>query len=397
MTIVAAYRFDDRAIFVSDFRMTDRTGQSDTSLKFIDLDGRLGLFLSGSVKLWSIAIEKVKPRMSEITIDNIFDEDAPLVDELTYVAWGNPKLSTSRAIGFIIDDMNKKNVMFKIELKSGERAHITPLLENTCDVIGSGAYIPNIKSRISSRVQKAVANSGIDLFQLAIEMRSEIQLLLKESGVTSFRKLGISPYMCLSSIAGSHFLIRGEEIQGGTFSDQQAPTDHLYQFIKDCNGNLVLQNLNTNTTLSVRTLNDVQGIDEREIFDPEGMSGDSDLIDQYPDADHIYIFHQWVITSGKEEEMHVDVYRSIKKIDFVDIGNGIRLCKSNEPIINVLEEVPIIELQNYEDCRDVFIDSLLNSDAEFQAELSPERLFDHSWLSQYMPNYDQFYTKNIFE
>lgn len=58
MTLHAVYRFnDDRAIFLSDFRLTE-TGsiQSDSSFKFFSDDEKLGLFLSGDVDLWKAVL-----------------------------------------------------------------------------------------------------------------------------------------------------------------------------------------------------------------------------------------------------------------------------------------------------------------------------------------------------
>lgn len=393
MTIAAAYRFDDRAIFVSDFRMTDATGQSDTSLKFVDLDRRLGLFLSGSVGLWLKAIPKINEIMSEVTIDNILDNEGPFVQELTFVAWANPNASISRAIGFIIDDQNRRNQLFLLELRPGERASISLIQTNSCVVIGSGSRLPDIKRRITTRIERAVTIFGMDLYKLAGEMRTEIQQTLKDSGAGSFRKLGISPYMNLSSIAGSHFLIRGEEIQGGKFSDNAAPTKHFYSFIKDDSGNLILQNLCTGSTLSVNNLNGVQELNERKTFDPEGMSEDLDPSELYPDADHVYLLHQWVTQYDKEKNGKIlgAVYRSLKKIDFIDVGNGVRLCKASEPFINVHEEVSLAELKKYADCRDIYIENLLQSEVDFHTELSEKRLFDHTWLSQFIPNYNELY------
>lgn len=66
MTIVAAYRFDDTCVYVSDFRTTNRLEGNktfhDTCLKFTDIDQRLGLFLAGDVTFWKETI----PKISEI-------------------------------------------------------------------------------------------------------------------------------------------------------------------------------------------------------------------------------------------------------------------------------------------------------------------------------------------
>jgi hypothetical protein len=42
MTIVAVYRIDDRAIFLSDFRNTSNGNHTDVSLKFINIGNEIG-------------------------------------------------------------------------------------------------------------------------------------------------------------------------------------------------------------------------------------------------------------------------------------------------------------------------------------------------------------------
>ena len=79
MTIIAAYRFhDDRVIFVSDFRLTEGKRQADVAMKFYPIDERIGLFLSGDVELWKNTIDNQRGMFSQITTDNVLDEDGPL-------------------------------------------------------------------------------------------------------------------------------------------------------------------------------------------------------------------------------------------------------------------------------------------------------------------------------
>jgi hypothetical protein len=386
MTIIAMYRFEDSAIFVSDFRTTlGGEIQYDVMLKFIDYDKRLGLFLSGDVDFWKSVLPKINQRLDEITIENIDDPDGPLREELKFGAYTGLGRARARAVGFIIDHESKVNRMFQIDLSPGEAATWEEISPNTGVVIGSGAYLHRVQLRVENAARKAVYDFGMDYYRIADNVRKEIDNCLRDAGAGSHIKLGISPYMCLSSLVGGHFMIRGEEVMGEQYDMKGPPRKFHYQFIAKEDETLALQDIIGGVEHKVYNFNTSTDVETYEIFDPEWKASPSfDISEVYTGQDIIFLLYQWV--THHDEDNIYNVYRSIKKIEFIEVPKRGRIQKSEFLIVNHLD-VPIPIGETYLDCRDVYFELYPEKEIEFQNDISEGKLFDDKWLSEHIIDY----------
>lgn len=391
MTIAAVYRIDDRAIFISDFRNTHNKNQTDVSLKFINIGEKMGLFLSGDALFWQRIIPLLEQCITSVTIDNVISNEGILYETISNAFWHQQPVIKTRAIGFVIDDSNKTNILFYIDLVPGIGVQILPIGENSCCVIGSGSLIPHIEDRLSKRVNndiKTFGNDNLNLYRLADGMRREVQNALVAIGSSSFKKLGISPYMALHSLAGSHFIIRGEEIEGETFSQYEHISYH-YSFFNDKNEIILVDHIN-NKRLVVNNIINLQDALAGDQFDPEHITDGLNIEQNFKDKDFVYVFHQWV----SQEDNQIIVYRSIRRIDFVELTKEIRIEVSTDPVVN-LEKFPIEHHYLFPDCRDQFFFVKNDEDDIFMAELDKNKLFNNNWLSSYIDNYySTFYLKS---
>ncbi|MGO4734292.1 hypothetical protein [Paenibacillus sp. 2KB_22] len=384
MTVIAMYRFDDSAIFVSDFRTTLRDGtQYDVMLKFIDYDKRLGLFLSGDVGFWKSVLPKIEKRLSEITLRNIDDPDGPFREELKFGAYTGLGRSRARALGFIIE--GKDNRMFQVDLIPGGAALWGDIPPNSGVVIGSGGHLYRIQARIENAVRHTVKDIGMDYYSIADSVRREITDSMRDAGTGSYGKLGISPYMCLSSLVGGHFMIRGEEVKGTHYDTDGPPRKFRYQFIRNTDDTLVLRDLSEGVEHKVYNFNTSDNVENYEIFDPEGKTLPAfDITETLSERDHVFLFHQWV-TYHEEDDIY-NVYRSVKKIEFVEVPGRGRIQKSSTPIIFHRDFDPSIG-ERYLDCRDVYIELNPGKEQGFEKEIDESLLFNDSWLADHIVNY----------
>lgn len=385
MTIVAAYRIDDRAIFLSDFRNTSNGTQTDVSLKFINIGSDIGLFLSGDALFWQNNLHLLQEVSSEVTFTNVLEMDGPLYEAASNAFWNRQPSIRTRAIGFIIDNESRSNIMFWIDMRPGIGVKILPLEEGRALVIGSGALLKNIEVRINERIRHDREFYGDDLYKLARCMREEVQQTLVAHGFSSFRKLGISPYMAIHSLAGSHFMIRGENIQGEVISEKTY-FKYNYSFVRDESTKKVIfiDHIN-DTRLFINDITNLEDALEGDLFDPQQLATGFDPEEAFQNHNFVYLFHQWLIKN--EEDETIDVYRSIKRISFNTINNtGTRLSESTSPVIAV-EEFSSQQLVKFPDCRDQFFVLSEDDDNRFMEELNEDRLFDHQWLSSYINQY----------
>ncbi|KAF6558331.1 hypothetical protein G9G63_25730 [Paenibacillus sp. EKM202P] len=384
MTVIAMYRFDDSAIFVSDFRTTLGDGtQYDVMLKFIDYDKRLGLFLSGDVGFWKSVLPKVENRLSEITLGNIDDPDGPFREELRFGAYTGLERSRARALGFIIE--GKNNRIFQVDLTPGGAAIWEEIPQYSGVVIGSGGHLYRIQARIENAARHTVMNFGMDYYRIADSVRREIGDCMRDAGAGSYMKLGVSPYMCLSSLVGGHFMIRGEEVEGTQYDTDGPSRPFSYQFIRKTDHTLVLRDLIEGVEHKVYNFNTSDDVDNYEVFDPERKTLPSfDITETLSEKDHVFLFHQWV-TYYKEDEMY-NVYRSVKKIEFIEVPGRRKIQKGSAPIISH-RDFPSPIGERYIDCRDVYIELNPDKEEEFEKDMDESLLFDDSWLANHIFNY----------
>lgn len=402
MTLHAVYRFDDCAIFLSDFRLTEAGSiQSDSSFKFFSDDEKLGLFLSGDVDLWKVVLQRFNEISPNINLENILNDDGVFKQHLIDCALSNPQYSMARAIGFLVDDIKKENILFQVEISPGNGAIINLIAKNTCHLIGAGPLIPNLKEKIVQRIQKDIDFFGMDLYQLADGMRKETIDVIKSCGGTAFSKFGISPVMFISSLAGSHFIIRGEELTTGKYSDNTSPILAKYAFTTNPQKQKVLIEYNDDLQTREVVLQDIQhiiGNSIQEKFDPEQHEQFFDPIKEFPNRSFIHLFHQWVVPANSGANTNV-IYRSIKKINIIEVGSSGNKFKVLNPLEATAEgiEVSKEELTLYPDSRDNYILIDESLEKKFEDLVKSASLFNHELLIRYIPNYEEILYKGTME
>ena len=389
MTLIATYRLDDSAFYVNDFRVTMQQTfrQYDVSFKFNDFDGRLGLFLAGDVNLWKDVIAKIPSIMSNVSTDNILDQYGPFAQGVTQEVQTHSKIMFGRsgAIGFLIDDEKKINVQFVLDLYPGQGCLVKNVPLNSCVVIGSGSVIPNIETYIEERFKKDYESYGYAPYELVCGMRNEIQSLLTKAGSSSFSKLGISPCMAVSTLVGSHFMIRGEEINGKTVVNDQM-YKYSFSFERDSDGNIILKDSINNTKQIVNDINKMNNNIHGEIFDPQLLTEETDIAERFLDANKVYLIDQWVVSNRENF-----IWRSVDIITFIDF-KGKRICNPERRRIaySLISNIDKSELGRYGEGKKHYF--TLNEDQSNNFEENIQnKLYDHDWLLKMVPNYNEIY------
>ncbi|MCU4819322.1 hypothetical protein OCF43_26255 [Bacillus cereus] len=392
MTIISMYRIDDRAIFLSDFRTSSNGNQTDVALKFINIGEHIGLFFSGDARFWERCVAPLQEVGEFVTLNNVLEMEEPFCREIREIFWEQQPSIRSRAIGFVIDNETQENVLFSIDAWPGTGVRIEPIEENSCLVIGSGSLIDNLELRIGQRISYEIEQNGVDLYHLATSMRQEVQSALNAYGTSSYRKLGISPYMALHSLAGSNFMIRGEQIEGEVITEDD-DFNYSYSFERDTETDeVVLVDTVNEERIVISNIMDLENVLDGVPFDPQGLTTGFDPEVAFPDNEFVYRFHQWVVKD--DDIIGPFVYRSITKISFVilDENTNLRVCKYSAPIIKV-EDESLEDIDFYPDCRDQYFTVSNSRDEEFNRDLDEENLFNHEWLSLFIDNYySVFYT-----
>lgn len=386
MTIIATYRFDDKAIFINDFRVTIRSvnaskTQADLSMKFVPIDGKIGMFLAGDVDFWKMAIEEITRQASDISIENILDPSAPfnmLLNAVT-LRFGR-RTGKSGAIGFIVDQVQKKNVQFNIEIVHGQGAMLEETPNYQITIMGSGKTIPNIKQELEVFFRKNLSKYNNDFYKIGYYFWIEVKKMIQQCGSLAYEKLGISPYMAKSSLVQDSFCLHGEEISGGYHSDRGS-YEYNYSLLKDGNGQIIFFDHFNQEKLKVVEIMGTTPNMEEVIFDPEKVTQGVDPSQLFPGRDYIYLLHQWVIAENKT------VYRSLKKIKFT---KDKFLCMPLEPIIMVIDVDDEKEMQRYIDCRDQYFELDQEKSELFDSLVTAENLFNHELLALYICNYSNF-------
>jgi len=404
MTIHAVYRFDDEsAIFVSDFRVTEKNNQADISYKFFSEDENLGLFLSGDVGLWKQILENFKKVAAEINVNNICEDDGVFKEYLLNYAF-DPKYSIAKAIGFVISKNNedKKNVIFQIEVIPLCGVSIQPINSNTFLSIGAGPSIPHLESRVVHKIKRDMKYFGMDYYQLAIGMRQEIISTIKLCGASSFSNFGISPFMSVSSLVGTHFVIRGEDIALSKYSNSSSPIFAKYSFTTNMLGDIVIVIYNSNREvideILLKDINSLTSVKSQKIFDPEQLEIAFDPAVEFSEHPFVYLLHQWVIPSNDFFESNT-VYRSIKKIKLVDINFGNSVFKITCPLNPVIKEIKVSDedIVLFPDSRDHYFLIDIALEKKFDEEISQDTLFNHQFLNNYIDDYSIHMYKGIID
>ena len=179
MTMIVSYSFGEKAIFISDYRLTlNKNFKYDNTLKFIDIDKNIGLFMSGKVQYWRFLLKEIKNTYKDININNILDKNGPFREALITAAlkeWNG----ISRASGYIINEKQKINKQFYIKATAGSGCILEETKPNSPYIFGSGRSIPNIKNKITEIINWYQKNGEDDLYIIGSGIRSCIKNWIK--------------------------------------------------------------------------------------------------------------------------------------------------------------------------------------------------------------------------
>src|SRR5699024_10244377 len=108
------------------------------------------LFLAGDVQYWKVTIPKISEMINLVTVGNILDTEGvfkQIIDSSAFKHTGG----RSSAIGFMIDDITKKNIQFNIEINHRIGSVLNELPNNKFIINGSGTKSPKLTTRIEKR------------------------------------------------------------------------------------------------------------------------------------------------------------------------------------------------------------------------------------------------------
>ncbi|OMD35134.1 MULTISPECIES: hypothetical protein [Paenibacillus] len=385
MTILAMYRWENNAVFVSDFRVSyDGKNQVDVLSKFITFDNRLGIFTAGNLELWKGAVPIIQSVMREVTMDNVAEE-GPLQLALTRytesipTARDKPRLKYG-GIGFMLDEETGTNIVFSLEGEASRGLRITPL-EDGCIVMGSGKNIPMIEDRLGAVLNQHKAEQPDNVPEIESKLKGEVTDYITRCGASAYRKLGISPVFATSRLAAGGFNMTGIETHGGSFSTYGPPRRYHYSFQR-IDGQMVLQNHLTNRVIVVNEIKDYSDSEVDVLFDPLGLMGG---VDPIPCAvgDTVYFMNQWV----EDDFLDRTVYKT-----GIFYFKGQPMCNPNyQQLANIImEELDNPEAVPYVNTGDIGLIIPAEKCSSFEAGISTQ-ILNHTWMAEHITNYDKFY------
>lgn len=269
MTIIAAYPSECGVVFVSDFRVTFRDGtQKDRCIKFIEVEGKMGLFLSGDTSFWKRAIPRIAAAMEQMTTENIFALDGPLNQLLNEEAI-NHTGKRAGAIGFLLGTPVNETIFTAI-ITPQLHCELRQVVTNEPIVLGKGGDIPNIHQIIKNSFQSYAKYYESDLFLIGAGIRTEILTKL-QSIDNGFEKFGISPTMVVSRLKDGDFIVCGEERTGFKLSRGEC---HLFKYNYESNdaGKITIVDSVTDEVFSLVNIDEISTDTEGGEFDPEKLS-----------------------------------------------------------------------------------------------------------------------------
>lgn len=348
MTIASVYRFQNKAMFVHDLRLTlDKNTQIDAIDKFYSLGECIGLFLAGSNEKWSKALLKLEENLENEDFFQRFQKGANLkIDDIkeyflrAIESTEDNKCNRAGALGFIVDSENKTNHVFKIDGYFGKGCLIEEIEHNNLEVIGSGSFIPKIKDHLQALCEGFSKNDSLNITNAVKLFSTEIKNILDRSGASSFEKLGISPIFISSILVDDSFMLQGGKVQGRNFSSVRDFT-YGFEIKKNCTNELVVKDFSNESEITIKNIhskNDTFG-NENELLDPEGLTQSYEPIYAYekfsPESSYIYTIAQIPIEPLVNGEEKYSISRTVKKFPVYEYNSKF--------IISPLEEEKIAE------------------------------------------------------
>jgi hypothetical protein len=409
MTIALVYKYNNKAIFINDFRVTtsnkDGNKQWDGMNKFRQVNDNMGIFLAGNVEHWKKALKAIENIQDEITIDNILNPEGPLKTSLQACLEKIPSQSSQiiGAIGCLVNPSTKQNVVFKIKGEPGLGCNIEEVPDESCIIIGSGNHIPNIQTLMHEKATNLTKNNKLNLTlkDIADGMRSELKRIFKKCGSSSFEKLGISPIFSISLLESSSFYMCGEEIKGSFYSSTSETDRNFHYKFEKQDGVPILFDFTSKKEIHIKDIYDFSPESPSNIFDPEGLTECFDPSDYTGQNNDMYIINQWVHISmdslpnynkSTKESNLFTVDRTIYKVKHFIYKNQI-LCnpiyeKLAEQSIENISELEEEKYNNIGDHHLILKDTV--EEKQFE-ELVKVKISDHLWLAKQVYNYHDLY------
>jgi hypothetical protein len=398
MTIVAVYKFDNKAVIINDFRVTYSLQgsriQLDSMNKFKEIDGRMMLFLAGSVEHWKIAIKAIEDIIKEIKIDNIFDGESPLTEALrtyllnsTYNPQGGNQIG---AIGVLLDVSSGRNELFKIHGIVGKGCIVSPIPNQTCVAIGSGAAIPDVETRLQNTIRNFInRNQNVNLNDIGTVMRTKLFDIFKRCGASSFQKLGVSPIFALSLIADASFRMNGDEIKGEYYASTSEPSrEYHYSFTREKGIPTLFDHL-TGQSVRIKDINQFSISSTENIFDPENLIKGFDATIIPPENGKYYKINQWITTI---DDSIFEVHRAVYETTSFKYKGQV-LC--NPSWTKITDKIQFglnhKEVSRYSNPGDHSIQLKVGVQEIFQLEVT-NNLFNHNWWDNHVMNYKELYS-----
>lgn len=399
MTIIAGYKREDICIYIFDSMLTvkEPNKQMDASFKFIAMEEKIGLFLSGDVNLWKKVIDGIENKLGGVNIKNILEIEGPFRTEINKVVGESPNSNYeySRALGFIRDEENKANLNFLLELVPGRGCLITEIPDGEFKVIGSGAYIPDIEVILKEIFDKLYHKykEHLDLYYFASECREKMEQIIQACGPSVYKILGISTVLSIGYIAGDYFKIIGEEREGGHFTKIKG-NRHRFSVIKNKGKVQYLDHINENKGYYLNNIFDTIPESSGDIFDPRFSLNFENPLEHYSENSTVYWLNQWV----EEEEQFL--WRTIDRVEFreYNIRNEkvvIPHPKRSRIFSEKKEKVGIIKIFHYQNIDELYFSVPINQKEIFEDKLSIN-MFNHNWLSKYIPQYNRIYINHSY-
>lgn len=392
--MIVSYSFGEKAIYISDYRVTlNKELKYDNNLKFIDIDKKIGLFMSGNVQYWKLLLQEIKNsnKSSNINIDNILDEEGPFRESLVTAAlkdWDG----VGEASGFIIDEKQGINKQFYIEAKAKIGCTLKEIIPNSTYIFGLGSIIPKIKNEIVKTIDWYQQIGKNDLYEIGSGVRNCIKKLMVDCGASSFKKLVISPIFNISILDKGHFKICGEYTKGGHYKESSTHCFN-YSLQQDSNNDISLIDSYTKKVNSIYKIDELDVIEKKmkidKIFDPEKLTKEKDPSDTFPNEDYVFEIHQWPIKKYNIFKSNM-VLRTIYKVEFLTEH---RLCNRKKIKENLSENIKDNEISKYKDVDKYYTILTHKQESNFNNGVVKDSLFNDSWLASFIPNYKDIYYK----
>ncbi|TVX99395.1 hypothetical protein [Paenibacillus cremeus] len=384
MTIIAMFRWGDKAVFASDFRVSFTAGnQVDIMSKFIQFENRIGIFTAGDVGMWKGAVPKIESVLDETTFENVGQQEGPLhlaLQRYTESTPANGNLLYG-GIAFMVEPERELHTVFKLYGQAGRGFSITTL-EDGCVVMGSGDRIPGIEEHLGDILRRHTEVRSYNLPEVESVLKRNLHEWIARCGSSAYRKLGISPVMATSRLAGGAFQMTAIETHGDHYPSNGPRKSYHYSFTR-VNGQLMLKDHRQGKTLVVNEIVDFSiQQDDDELFDPQGLTERFDPC-SYAVGDTVFLMNQWVEADFVE--------RSVYKTGIFRF-KGQPLCNPNYERLShiTVEDMDPSETTPYANTGYIALLIPEEKHRSFEAGIQ-EHILNHQWLADHINNYEEIH------